>query len=288
MLPLAGALPMPPTLGGQLLQQAKAHAQLLVGACLGVITTLFFSQASSSPTPYVAVQGLGLNKDLMVQTGPLGFIQGREGAAPNLLVSSPPAPPEAAQPSPQLKFIDRFYFASVPGTDNHSPEESGWLMVDRFYFSSLPEVMTSAVVFPQLPLAVSPAMAPSGQAGALAAPPPQVIPSFLNPTFHGLLEVPPPPVVDLSTGSQPLTSVPLRETEPFPPNISRENLHTLLGVVQTNHFGAALIKTQGSSYSVRVGEPIRQSRFRLTELESDRATLTDGLRKFVVNVGETF
>jgi Tfp pilus assembly protein PilP len=104
-----------------------------------------------------------------------------------------------------------------------------------------------------------------------------------------MLEVPPPPQIDfLSSGAQPLPEQPQSRTAAYPLDAHHRGLHSLLGVVQTNHFGAALIKTQDSSYSVRVGEPIRQSNFTLAELDRDRVILTDGQRKLVVNVGETF
>jgi len=180
--------------------------------------------------------------------------------------------------------MDRYYFAAAE-TNESTPGTAGWLMVDRFYFSPMPDSTASSAALPNVPLASSPSTVAASQA---VLPPAHDWANFA-PQFHGVLEVPPPPQMDfLSPEAQPLPELPQSGTATYPLDAHHRGLHSLLGVVQTNHFGAALIKTQDSSYSVRVGEPIRQSNLTLAELDRDRVILTDGQRQLVVNVGETF
>jgi hypothetical protein len=100
----------------------------------------------------------------------------------------------------------------------------------------------------------------------------------------GILEVPPPP--ELVFDSPPSYGDFAGEISQAMP--SNSTPHTLLGVVKTRQFGAALIQTHGSAYSVRVGDSLRQSSLKLTALDQDRAILSNGQRTFVVNVGEQF
>lgn len=274
------------SLGSRLIKQGKEHTQLFIGLVLGAITTLFLGQANTSSSPPLYFQSLGLDEGLM--SPPFASLFSTEtGELATVDATSPPPPPGSQAPlAPQLKFVDRFYFASAPPEKASERAEPEWFMIDRFYFSGAPAAVLSPA--PELPVSWPPVASPQNQA---------VIPPLDNWAYspqnqQGILAVPPPP--DLSPVAMNLPpqyqsygrgETPQTNTQT---NALSSGQHTLLGIVQTNRFGAALIKTGDSSYSVRVGDTLRQSGFRLTQLEPDRAILSNGQRTFGVNVGERF
>ena len=261
-----------------IIQRAKNHVQLLFGIALGAIATLFLGQFNTSSDSPIPFQKLALNQTPALQNDPLAQVNVSSE------VLAPPAPPGPVEASPQfssqLQFVDRFYFTQAPAPGQHSPP--AWFMVDRFYLGSAanqqsgsglgPAAAALPVDWPQVPWQQHNAAPPAGRE----------LPQ--NVAFQGVLEVPPPPAPLPLPGSQPL---PLSQGNAQGASPS-QGPHTLLGVVKTNSFGAALINTNGSSYSVKVGEMIQSSGYRLTGLEHDQAILSRGPHTRIIQVGERF
>lgn len=274
-------LKIAPTIGSKtrLVAFCKEHSQLCLGLFLGVVASFTLGQLGTSPP--MTIQRLSLNQSLFTRSNLWALDQFYQGTTPTLVkVPRPPLTPAPPQPSPQLKFVDRYYFADPTHGDGAAPSEPNWLMVDRFYFAEAPTQAVgaaTAVVNRQAPQEVV------AQLDSLAPIP------WLPPeeSFQSELTVPPPPDFNLSalTPTAALPDLGISSAAPMP---STQGQHTLLGVVQTNNFGAALIKTHDSSYSVRVGEAIRQSPYVLSELTSDKMILRHGQQTIVVNVGESF
>jgi hypothetical protein len=272
----------PPAAVSLLIGHLKRHTQLVLGAAIGVVVTLLLGQGGSAPSSSVPLQSLALNRSSRL--GAAGFqqvmTQGQSLVSP-LDTPTPPGVETIGKQPPQLQFMDRFYFTQTAAAVGEDSPEPAWLMMDRFYFMEQP------VVPPHLspeqrslaPAFSSPDLYSASLWGGYAPP--------LNPGFQGRLEVPPPPDITLSNAGQipnpPSTTGPLPTLAAGP-----QRTHTLLGVIETHNFAAALMQTNGSSYSVRVGESIRRSGYVLTGLESDKAIFSDGQRTFVVNVGEKF
>lgn len=265
-----------------LIKVIKGQAQLFLGLFLGTTATLSLSLLNSSPQP-MALQEMTLTPLLAAGSEGLSLAWSRlTAAATPDAVPQPPQLATLAKPSPQLQFIDRYYFANGVNGNDSTATEPALLMVDRMYFShqSWPG-----------PTSASPKAAPSPSSRVAH---PQSLPAiganWLPPAaaFQGPIEVPPPPSFSSLAETAPGQSMAAVETSSPIPKVSHQLPHTLLGVIETNHFGAALVQTNGSSYSVRVGDAMRQSRFVLTDLDQDRAIFSDGQRSLTVNVGERF
>jgi len=261
----------------RLIQWSKAHTQLFIGAGLGAVATFFLSTGNSTPLPLVPFQGLALEERFNDGDGLFPrFASGHEVPAP--LPAAPPSPPP---PGSQLQFVDRFYFTAASGEQPQDNPQPTWLMVDRFYLDAAMPLPGAAQPLSGSPL---PWVWPQALSRTVFSSYQGDLPG--NPADQDSLAVPPPPTLPIDSVA-PLAYGPLSDAErpsPAPP----KSRHTLLGIVQTNQFGAALVKTDDSSYSVRVGDQLRQSNFRLTALEPDRAILSNGGRTFIVSVGEQF
>jgi len=267
-------------LPGRLVTQTKAHAQLILGLVLGTVATLSLGQFSgSSPVP-TRFYGLGISPQALSYGNSLAFPGALRSPPATVAIPKPPTPVALPKPVPQLKFIDRYYFTDGPEQAQPAP---AWFMVDRFYFSNPAGQLVRPPAPPEalnqpVPAALAPFLPPALGGGH---PPGDAV--------QGLLEVPPPPPnFDLSSGPQPVSAWPDTIASSVQMTTSVQGQHTLLGVVKTNQFGAALVKTNGSSYSVRVGDALRHSRYVLTALDQDKAVLNDGQRTLTITVGETF
>lgn len=265
-----------------LVEQIKGHTQLVLGTAIGVFATLLLGQFNSSTSSSVPLRPIALNHYFKLGPGGLHGWKTSGDSGPTI-VEIPRSPGNAAapQPSPQLQFIDRFYFTKNAG-GGEIPADPTWFMVDRFYFAGKPPT--------QAPLAAENRDFNTGfpDSGLNSFPPPadnQYPSNFGN---QGRLDVPPPPNFALSGG---IENIPYGTNAGGEiPNLSAidRRQHTLLGVIETNNFSAALIQTNGSSYSVRIGDKIRRSDYVLTELESDKAIFNNGQSTLVINVGEQF
>lgn len=262
-------------------EQIKGHNQLVLGAVIGILATLFlgqFNNAASSPT---ALRPIALGQYLRLS--PNGLSKWQTGADLTPTPIEIPPPPVAAAPktAPQLQYVDRFYFAPNGGSSGEIATKPTWFMVDRFYFAGH---STAQETPPATNGALNSAFTDPGL--QVLSPPESnwYPPGFSNP---GSLVVPPPPDMPLAAGVQNTPYAAYSGLSPASPQVNQRR-HTLLGVVETNRFGAALIRTDDGSYSVRVGDTLRQSRYVLSGLESDKAIFSDGQNTFVVNVGEKF
>ena len=263
------------------------HAQLCIGLGLGAVATLFLGPFNDSSAPAATFQNLNLSRAKTLQNPFFELLDKTSEPVP-VTLAVPPALPVVSPPQwvPQLQAIDRFYFTkgtqASPGHQVHPT----WYMVDRFYFGP-PETISNSIPtgqgqnFPSNPIPV-PQTFPSGGI------PLQTYGAASGELFQGRLEVPPPPDFMLASGAS--TAALDADSSAVSPlrNFPTQGPHTLLGVVATNQFSAALVKTNGSSYSVRIGQSLRQSGYQLVGLEHDKAILTDGQRNFVISVGEQF
>jgi hypothetical protein len=168
-------------------------------------------------------------------------------------------------------------------------------MLDRFYFANETALNETALATSQPPPPMQswntvpvpspgvPIQAP-GQPLPLPLPPVSSLP--LEPEFQPTPATPVPPAVDVSATSN-ATGGPIDyETMASSPTSFGQGQYKLLGVVQTNSFGAALFETATNSYSVQIGEQIGHSPYVLSGLEDGKAILRNGEQTLVLHVGE--
>jgi hypothetical protein len=272
-----------------LVRSIKQHGQILSGVLLGTAATLLLGQLQGAAPESTTYQGLALREHLDDHAGGLAFNWiSQESDFVSVATAQPGDvqvnPNLSPQFTPQLHYIDRYYFAGgaplveqAQGVNQPSP---GWFMVDRFYFFN--SLAQGSGPYPE-PVQNQPAFSTAAE---LPLPPSQ-LPS--GEAFQGILEVPPPPGFALSAEPQTVTFQHAYPSFEAPQSTSSiKGRHTLLGIIATNNFGAALVKTNDRSYSVRVGQTLRQSSYSLVELDQDKAIFSDGQNQFGVSVGEAF
>jgi hypothetical protein len=256
-----------------LFQNLPPLQQLTVGSLLGMALTLAMTNWGL-PKTTVPLTALLSSGGQTSKTALLSLELMRRGFRETLAIPLQPLPPRPVPFTPkslQPVMMDRFYLPGQVALDGQPQANEGTLMVDRFYFTyPLPHHTATGPIAPEVyavqEILTVPSLPPDAHyyqaLGSLPAAP-----------------LPQPP-------AQPTT-------QPSPQRLnSRSSLlaqpHTLVGVVKTNQFSAALFKTGDTSYAVRLGENLGQGQLQLIEVSDRAATLSDGQNHLVLNVGETF
>lgn len=236
----------------------------IAGTLLGITLALGVAGVRSlfpQPIPFLV-----LRPYLRQSTLPVALALGRWRASLNdRQPGSQTSPSLAFQPTlPQPVMMDRFYLPGNLYRDSQGRPLDKAITVDRFYFTGGSEPLS----LPQVPIA---------PASSLNLPPPP-------PPAQSILRV-----SSLPTTADPPQSSPILPPAlpPQPPKTAATPTYKLLGVVQTNHFAAALFQTETNSYSVRPGETVGQSQFVLTGLRDGKAIVQQGDRQIVLQVGDS-
>jgi hypothetical protein len=250
----------------------KPLEQLTVGSLLGMALTVAISSLNTLPPTAVPLTSLLSSSGSTSKTALLSLELMRRGPRETLAIPLQPLPPRPVPFTPtglQPVMMERFYLPSQVALDGQPQAHENTLMVDRFYFThphhtasvpSPPEVyaVQEILTVPSLPPGTT-----SYQAlGGLPTLPQS------QPTAQSTVQLLP----QFSTARSSVLAQP----------------HTLVGVVKTNQFSAALFKTGDNSYAVRLGEKFGQGQLQLVEVNDRAATLSDGQNHILVNVGETF
>ncbi len=264
-----------------LVELIKHQSQLVLGVAIGILATSLLGQLGKSPSSPTALRPMAFEQYLRFNPDGLSRWQTPGELVPNPVEIPPPPGAAALKAPPKLQYVERFYFAQNGDSRGEMAPQPTWFMVDRFYFVGQPTAQATS------PLSNGALKAVLPEPGLPLIPPSESYWYPPEPNDRGPLVVPPPPDMPLSVGAQNIPYARYGGIPPISPG-GEQKPHTLLGVVETNSFGAALIRTYDGSYSVRVGDTLRQSQYVLSALESDKAIFSDGRNTFIVAVGEKF
>jgi hypothetical protein len=242
----------------------KHFRQFIYGSLLGTILALTLLELRIASQAVVPLTPLVANHR---QTSTLTFLTlelFRHSVKTKVTISTVkvPPPPLASSVNQALQpvMMDRFYLPHNPSNhpvDGQEPSVSTAIVVDRFYFAH----QTDDGTF------FNSRQRTHEMAATFMMPPPQPIDNR-NPMVSG----------NRSGASPHLAIAPsLRAAKPY----------TLVGIIQTGQFSAALFQTDDNSYSVRLGEPVGQSYFKLVDLNDKAAILSDGEEQIILYVGDT-
>jgi hypothetical protein len=245
----------------------KPLQQLTIGSVLGMALTLSMTGLGASSKTAVPMAALLSSSSSTPKTAMLSLELMRRGFRETVAMPLQALPPQPVPFNPQgLQpiMMDRFYLPAQVVLEGQPQTTNGSVVVDRFYFSHPPKTNAATPSIPQEVYAV-----------------------------HEILSVPSLP--SGANSPQPLANLPLSpSTSPavVQPVKDQSSLlaqpHTLVGVVKTSQFSAALFKTDDTSYAVRLGDNLGQGQLQLVEVNERAVTLSDGQKRIVLNVGESF
>lgn len=246
----------------------KPLQQLTVGSLLGMALTLAMTHWGTPQKPTATLPTMLSSSGQISKTTLLSLELMRLSFRATLAIPLEPLPPRPVPftpPNLQPIMMDRFYLPGQVALDGQPQAHAGTLVVDRFYFTHPDQI--ASVPSPPETYAVQEIL---------------TVPSLPPGTNHSQALGSPPAAPRPQPTAQP---------SPQPPKVRSSLLaqpHTLVGVVQTSQFSAALFKTGDTSYAVRLGEKLGQGQLQLVEVNERAATLSDGQNHIVLHVGETF